>query len=267
METKGKTGNSKWPQDDMPLSIIVFEDDIYHYRILRHALQDINPNHKITGPLTSVESGKAFFSYHKDIDLIIADISIEGGLVFDALEYAPDDIPIIFTTSHKEYAFDAFKYNSLCYIVKPVDEPTLARAIKKTMPLIKAANHDKTNANDTKTYGSQHRHDFLVKTPTGDTHVYAPMLRYVASENKSTYLHMIDGTSYTLDITLENLASQLNPDTFMKVNRKYIVPKEQVKGLEHLANGRIMLKLYGNDFPEIIVSRTNRNKVCKWLNR
>lgn len=53
----------------------------------------------------------------------------------------------------------------------------------------------------------------------------------------------------------------------MRVNRKYIVPKEQVMGFEHLANGRLRLTLHGDACPEIIVSRTHRNEVCEWLGK
>ena len=267
METDNHTDTHdrrKDPTDSgLPLSIVVFEDDPYHYRLLRHHLMSINPDHEVLGPLTSVESGKAFFSYHQDVDLIIADIHLGDGLVFDALEYAPDDIPIIFTTAHKDHALEAFRHNSLCYLLKPIGEHDLARAIRRTMPLIRNAKHDLPPM--TYTYCSQHRHDFLVKTATGERRVYAPALRYVASENKSTYLHLIDGTSFTLDLTLEQLATQLDPRAFMRVNRKYIVPKEQVKGFYHLSNGKIRLELYGDACPEIIVSRTHRKEVCEWL--
>ena len=263
--THGKHGNDR---GDWPLSIVVFEDDPYHFRLLQHHLTAMNPNHEIMGPLTTTEAGKAFFSYHQDVDLIIADISLSDGLVFDALAYAPDDIPVIFTTAHKDYALEAFRHNSLCYLLKPISERALAKAIKRTMPLIRNARHDLGNDMPAHgTYGTQHRHDFLVKTATGERRVYAPMLRYVASENKSTYLHLIDGESFTLDLTLEELARQLDPVAFMRVNRKYVVPKEQVRGFEHLANGRIRLELYGDACPEIIVSRTHRNEVCEWLEK
>ena len=258
-EIKGKD------ESCLPLSIVVFEDDPYHFRLLRHHLAAINPGHELLGPLTSVESGKAFFSYHQDVDLIIADIRLSDGLVFEALTYAPDDIPIIFTTAHDDYALEAFNHNSLCYLLKPIDECALAKAIRRTMPLMRIANHE--SRKPATTFGSQHRHDFLVKTATGERRVYAPTLRYVASENKSTYLHLIDGASFTLDLTLEELARQLDPNVFMRVNRKYIVAKEQVRGFEHLANGRIRLKLYGDTCPEIIVSRTHRKEVCEWLER
>lgn len=260
-------GKQDHNEDSLPLSIVVFEDDQYHFMLIRHHLAAINPDFEVVGPLTSAESGKAFFSYHQDIDLIIADINLSDGLVFEALAYAPDDIPVIFTTAHNDHALEAFNYNSLCYLLKPISERALAKAIKRTMPLIRQASHDLGRLSTTCTYGSQHRHDLLVKTPTGQRRVHVPMLRYVASENKSTYLHLIDGTSFTIDLTLEELSAQLDPCTFMRVNRKYIVPKEQVKGFEHLANGRIQLKLYCDDCPEIIVSRTHRKEVCEWLGK
>ena len=77
----------------------------------------------------------------------------------------------------------------------------------------------------------------------------------------------MDGSSYPLEKTLEEVAIQLDSIAFMRVDRKYILPRSQVKGFDSLPNGRIRLQLYGDDYPEIIVSRTQRKKVCKWLGK
>ncbi len=248
----------------MPLTIVIFEDDSYSYRLLRHMLQSIAPDHAIAGVLSSVEEGRAFFSYHQDIDLIIADIRLRDGLVFDALSYAPDDIPIIFITAHEEYALRAFEYNSLCYLLKPVNEHQLSMAIRRSMRLRQPAYHRQDQ------HGSPFSDDnrcLWVGTATGARRIPTSMVRFVSSEDKTTYLYLMDGSSYPLEKTLEEVAIQLDSIAFMRVNRKYILPRSQVKGFDSLPNGRIRLQLYGDDYPEIIVSRTQRKKVCKWLGK
>ena len=248
----------------MPLTIVIFEDDSYSYRLLRHMLQTIDPSFEVVGLLSSVEEGRAFFSYHQDIDLIIADIKLRDGLVFDALSYAPDDIPVIFITAHEEYAFQAFEYNSLCYLLKPVKEHQLAMAIRKSMRLREPLHE---HAFELGNPSSAESHSFWIRTATGAKRIPSSMVYYVSSENKTTYLHLMDGSSYPLDKTLEEVVSELNSETFMRVNRKYILPRNQIKGFDSLPNGRIRLLLYGDDFPDIIVSRTQRKDVCKWLRR
>jgi DNA-binding LytR/AlgR family response regulator len=51
----------------------------------------------------------------------------------------------------------------------------------------------------------------------------------------------------------------------MRVNRKFIVPIEQVSATERLSNGKERLILKGDTPPDIIISRTRRNEVGEWI--
>ncbi len=249
------------------MNILIFEDEIYNFSLLRHQLMDMNSDYNVIGPISTVEEGRAFLSYHNDMDLIIADIQLGDGLSFDALRHAPEGTPIIFTTAYDEYALRAFEYNSLSYLLKPVGEEELAKAVAKALRHAHAAN---MGADGGSVYAalaadSAHRHCFLVRTSKGERRVHVSMMRYVASEDKTAYVHLIDGTSYPIDMTIAEAAAQLDPRRFMRVSRKYILPLEQVKGSEHLPNGRMRLMLYGASQPEIVVSRDMRKRVRAWM--
>lgn len=241
------------------MTILIFEDEIYNFRLLRHQLLNINPDYDVIGPISTIEEGRAYLAYHPDIDLIIADIQLNDGLSFDALSFASADIPIIFTTAYDEYALKAFKYNSLSYLLKPIGEDELKRALSKALRL----GHRHSDVQESG--HSVEIQTFLVKTPRGERRIHISMVRYAASEDKTTYIYLLDGTSYTIDLTLSQLASQLDTTRFMRVNRKYILPLEQVKGFENLSNGRLRLILYGLDSPEIDVSRAMRKQVKTWM--
>lgn len=92
-------------------------------------------------------------------------------------------------------------------------------------------------------------------------------IQYIVSEHKSTYLVLLDGTSCPIDMPLSTVEEQLDPEKFMRVNRKYIVPAELVSGMERLVNGKELLKLKSDRTPEIIISRTRKAQVRKWLDR
>lgn len=267
-------------------TILIFEDEVYNFRLLRHQLLEINPDFDVIGPLSTVEEGRAFLAFHHDVDLIIADIQLNDGLSFDALAYASDDIPVIFTTAYDEYALRAFDYNSLSYLLKPIEEDKLRKAIVKAFRNThnKSADGERpenrhlaelqppvsslpSSANSFQSIASAptHRHCFLVRTPRGERRVHVSMVRYIVSEDKTTFVYLLDGTSYPVDLTLSELAAQLDPSRFMRVSRKFILPHEQVKELEHLANGRIQLSLYGIDSPEVVVSRAMRKAVIDWI--
>lgn len=246
------------------MNIVIFEDEIFNFRLLLHMLQELNPDYNVIGPISTVEEGRLYLSTHSDTDLIIADIQLNDGLSFDALSYAPDNIPIIFTTAYEEHALRAFQYNSLSYLLKPIDETQLAEALRRAARLQERYDHRQLYAAINK--DDSHRHCFLVKTYNGERRVPMAMVRYAVSDHKTTYLHLRDDTSYPIELSLSELAAQLDQNLYRLVNRKYILPREQVKGTERLSNGKVRLVLYGTDMPDIIVSRERRKEIMDWLN-
>lgn len=112
-----------------------------------------------------------------------------------------------------------------------------------------------------------YRERFIVNTFKGEKVVDASEVRYIVSENKSTYIVLHDGSSFNIDMPLSIIAGQLCPRTFMKVNRKYIIPLSMVERFEQDINGkeRLILK-HGRKNPKITISRDNKNIVHNWVN-
>ena len=230
------------------MNILILEDDIYSYYQLCSIITDMLPDSNIIGPMTSVKSCSRFFQDNKEpLHLIITDVNLEDGTAFTALDEAPPEVPVAFTTSHEEYALRAFDYNSLAYLLKPIDEARLKKALRKAL-------------------GMEYRERFIVNTFKGEKVVSVDDIRYFVSENKLTYIVLNNGTSYYIDMTLTLIAEQLNPRKFMRVNRKYIVPLTEVEGFERDINGkeRLILK-EGVKNPVIVISRDNKRNVHKWI--
>lgn len=245
------------------MKILVLENDNHDFHLLKHLLEDLRQEAEIIGPISTVEQAKDYLQYCPyGIGIIIADIRLNDGLSFDALNYAPEDTPIIFTTAYGDHALQAFGYNSLSYLLKPINGEQLSQALEKARKLLRPHKKRQTRA----TAGeSSYRERFLVKTTKGDKVILTANVRYVVSEQKTTYARLQDGTSYALTKTLDEIAGMLNPRDFMRVNRKYIIPLGQVAGTERLENGKMAVCLKGEDHPEIVVSRTRKAEVCKWL--
>ncbi len=112
-----------------------------------------------------------------------------------------------------------------------------------------------------------YRERFIVNTFKGEKVVDVSEVRYIVSENKSTYIVLHDGSSFNIDMPLSIIAGQLCPRTFMKVNRKYIIPLSMVERFEQDINGkeRLILK-HGRKNPKITISRDNKNIVHNWVN-
>ena len=246
------------------MKILILEDEMHQYNVLRHMLEDLMPSALLIGPIPTVSEARHFFLSQSEADIIIADIQLNDGLSFDALSCAPDSIPIIFTTAHEEHALKAFEYNSLSYLLKPIDEEMLRTALQKAQRLL-TANILKASSTPTRPKKEKFRERFMVKTVKGEKMIPVSGIRYFVSEQKNTYLKLLDNTSYPINIPLEKLATQLDPQRFMRVNRKFIVPLEQVTATERLSNGKEKLILKGDNPPEIIISRMRRNEVGEWI--
>lgn len=247
------------------MNILIFEDEKYNYDLLCQMLTEQMPECYIIGPLSSIEEGKRFFADNTEkIDIIIADIQLNDGLSFYALSDAPADVPVIFTTAYEEYALKAFEYNSLSYLLKPVDEDELREAIRKAQQRLITDEHRE----ELYTLLSQHmryRERLLVNTFNGERVIPLSKVRYFFSEQKSTFAHLMDGTSYEVHKSLGTLEEELNPRNFMRVNRKYIVPQREIVGFESISGNRELLKLQGEDAPEIIISRDKKKIIHSWM--
>lgn len=246
------------------MKILVFEDEIHNYHLLRTMIEHIDPTCYIVGPITSVKQGMDVMQYLHHVDLIIADIQLNDGLSFDVLKHAPENVPIIFTSASPDHALRAFEYYSLSYLLKPVGEDALRQAMEKARKLILPCEN---KAMDAACSDTSYRERFVVKTAKGDKVVLLPNVWYFVSEQKTTYIRLLDGTSFPIDMPLDAIAHQLNPKEFKHVNRKFIVPKAQVSGTERLDNGRLRLCLSGENPPEIFISRTRRNEIVEWIGK
>ena len=240
---------------------------MYNFHLVRHKLEEMSSQYDVIGPIPSVKYGREYFAIHHDTDIIIADVELYDGLCFDALMYAPADVPVIFMSHTQEHAFRAFEFYSLSFLLKPVSDGMLAEAMRKARRLIAAKEHPLAEAETSLSGGRQtrYRERFVVKAFNGERTISLSTIQFIVSEQKSTYLVLLDGTSCPIDLSLETVARQLDPAKFMRVNRKYIVPIEQVCGMERLVNGKELLRLKVAPSPEIIVSRTRKAQVRKWL--
>lgn len=173
-------------------------------------------------------------------------------------------IPLVTHSAKQESALKAFEHDSLSFLMKPMGDDELRAAIRSTQePMITEERREellRLLANNV-----HYRERFLVSTFNGETIIHVSEIRYFVSEQKNSYVKLHDGTSYVVDFTLTELAEQLNPQQFMRVNRKYIVPISGVDRLEQGTNGKELLILNGDNPPEIVISRDNKHNVHKWL--
>ena len=250
------------------MNIIIIEDEKPAARLLQRKLEKLG--FSIQTLLHSVEESISWFENNTHPDLIFLDIQLSDGLSFEIFDKVTIKSAIIFTTAYDEYALRAFKLNSIDYLLKPIDEDELSMAISKfkSQHQIKAVSNLDFDmikkmilGNETKEYKSR----FSVKIGNQIKVILIDEIECFYSENKGTYLHTVDNRDYLLDVSLEQLELELNPESFYRISRKHIIPLQSIKEIQVHTNSRLKIILPTYKADEVIVAREKVQDFKSWI--
>ncbi|WP_273275165.1 LytR/AlgR family response regulator transcription factor [Maribacter polysiphoniae] len=250
------------------MNVIIIEDEKPSARRLSRQLAKLDV--QTTTMLHSVEESIAWFQNNEHPDLIFLDIQLSDGLSFEIFDVVDVQSAIIFTTAYDEYALQAFKLNSIDYLLKPIDDEELANAIKKYKTVKPAAPKMALDFEDIKKLlvnplEREYKKRFTARVGQHLKIINADDVECFYSENKGTYASTSDGRNYLLDTTLENLESELEPRIFFRVSRKYYVNINHINDIVAYTNSRLKIKLNRYIDQEIIVSRERVKDFKLWL--
>jgi len=111
------------------MKIVIVEDELSTSDNLTYLLKNLNPNIEVLAVLDSVRTSVAYFATPTDAELVFMDIHLADGLSFEIFDQVQITKPVIFTTAYDQYALKAFNVNSIDYLLKPVDEYEVAKAL------------------------------------------------------------------------------------------------------------------------------------------
>ncbi len=249
------------------MKVVIIEDEKPAARRLSRMLNELDIE-----PLTmlhSVEEAVNWFSNHEHPDLLLLDIQLSDGLSFEIFEEIDVKSAIIFTTAYDEYALKAFKLNSIDYLLKPIDSDELAYAISKFKEFQLGESQSGIDLEQLKLLVApsqkNYKKRFTVKIGQHLKMISVDAIECFFSENKATHIHTIDNRSYLLENTLDHLEDTLQPETFFRVNRKFVVNINAIKDMIAYSNSRLKLQLQTYNESEIIVSRERVKDFKNWL--
>ena len=250
------------------MKVIIIEDEKPSARRLQRMLEGLNVKTDVL--LHSVEESIEWFKNNSHPDLIFLDIQLSDGLSFEIFENIEIKSAIIFTTAYDEYALQAFKLNSIDYLLKPIDEDELKIAVKKYKDRLPKQQPVSLDFNDIKNLlvnpiEREYKKRFSVKVGQHIKLVNIDDIECFYSENKGTYLHTKDGRNYLIDLTLEQLESELEPHVFYRISRKYFININAIKDIISYTNSRLQIKLHSYKEQEVIVARERVKDFKNWL--
>lgn len=250
------------------MNVIIIEDEKPSARRLQRMLNQLGLDAQVM--LHSVHEALEWFQNNKHPDLIFLDIQLSDGLSFEIFETLDIKSAVIFTTAFDEYALKAFQLNSIDYLLKPIDEDDLKKAVDKYQTRFPKQQNVVLDFNDIKKLlvnpiERAYKQRFSVKVGQHLKLINIEDIECFYSENKGTYAFTSDGRNYLLDTTLDQLDSELEPQTFFRISRKFFVNIHAIRDIISYTNSRLQIKLKTYNEQEVIVARERVKEFKDWL--
>ena len=261
----------------MPLRALIVEDEPLAARRLVDMLARQPEPVQILGTAESVAQAVQFLEAGPVPDVLFLDIHLADGLSFEIFEQVQVRCPVIFTTAYDQYALQAFKVNSVDYLLKPIDEVELTTALAKLRARLPAAAPAFDPAllaqlmqqmQQTAPAAVPYKTQFVVRVGEHLKVVPVDQIAYFYSLEKATFLQTIEGRKFVVDYTMDQLETLLDPRRFFRLNRAYLAQQSAIQDIIHYTNSRLqtVLKPLAPD-AQVLVSREKVNVFKSWLDR
>ena len=247
------------------MKILIVEDETAAYENLTDILMEVAPDIQVTGNTESVTQTIRWLQANPAPDLIFMDIHLSDGSAFALFDAIEVETPIIFTTAYDKYAIEAFKVNSIDYLLKPIKVADIRHALDKysklARPDILHYITQMARLNPAPRYKDKlliPYKDRLLPVSVGD-------ISYFYTGEKSTAVYLKDGQVYPYARTLEQILSTLDPVSFFRANKQYIVSRDSVKDITIWFDSRLLVTLDVEVPERVYVSKNRAAEFKTWM--
>ena len=255
------------------MKVLIVEDETLAAERLEDLIHQHDESIEVMECIDSVKESVAYLQvHHKDVELIFLDIQLADGKSFEIFDQLQFYTPVIFTTAYDEYTLNAFKLNSIDYLLKPISFEALQSAFKKFdqlknregLPIV-----DKQLLKDIISHNfKSYKQRFLVKFGKRMQFKNAEDIAYIYAEDK--ICHIVEsnsGKQFIIDHTLEELDTELlDPKQFYRINRQYILNINAIREVREYHNNRLEAIISVACDEKLIVSRNKVKGFKMWLN-
>lgn len=247
------------------MRILIVEDETAAYENLVEMLNVLDPSVEVAGYTESISQTIHWLQTNQNPDLILMDIHLSDGSAFSIFESIKLEVPIIFTTAYDEYAIEAFKVNSIDYLLKPIKAEEMKRALEKFRKLTRQ---------DILQYLSHLTK--LSPLPKFKDKLLIPVrdkllpldLKEVScfyTTDKNTRIFLKNSNSYPYAKTLEQIEGSLNPEDFIRANKQFIIARNSVKNITIWFDNRLLITLDIEPPERIYISKNRAAEFKSWL--
>ena len=195
------------------LNTIIIEDEKAARQNLINALMNMDANLNVVAQLSSVAKAYEYFPTAPEADLIFCDVQLEDGLSFEIFSKIEIRTPVIFITGYDQFVMNAFEYNGIDYLLKPVSEDELQKAIVNTenwKNILATSLHRVTWCN----MYTRKKTRLIVKKGLENISLRLEEIVLFFTENKIVYVVDQWGKKYLIDRNLGELEEDLGQQYF-----------------------------------------------------
>ena len=245
------------------IKTLIIEDEKLIAEEFKRMLLKTSAETEVLGSFSTVKESVEYLLLNDAPDLIFSDVQLTDGLSFEIFNQVEIKSPVVFVTGYDNFILNAFEYNGIDYLLKPVDE----RDIEKTLSKYKTLkNHFASQHSFVQSFLKKNRTRLLVRK--GIEHIALKIcdIVIVYTENKLVYVIDKDGKKYITDKHLGELELELDNSIFFRVNRQYIVNIGYVKSYKAYEKVKLLVDLSMPDLHhQIIVSQEMAPCFRKWI--
>jgi len=245
-----------------PIRTLIIDDEQLARDLVRNYLKG-HTNIQVIGECENGFEAIKKISAEKP-DLIFLDIQMPKLNGFEMLEILEQRPEIIFITAHNEFAIRAFELNAVDYLLKPYSKERLLAAVKKVEER-RLSGLPSSQAIDTliREPLSEKIERVVVKTGTRIKVIPVNKITHLEAEDDYVMIFSDEG-KHLKQATMKFFEDHLDPDTFLRVHRSFIVRVDQVTQLEPYSKENFILRLKNG--ATVKVSRTGLKLLKDKLN-
>ena len=247
------------------MRVLIVEDETVACENLIDLLAEIDPGIVVEGSTESIKQTVQWMQNHPPPDLILMDIHLSDGSAFSIFDHIRVETPVIFTTAYDEYAIEAFKVNSIDYLLKPVKTEELKRAIDKFKRWTQTDIIQYLSKLSKMTVNANYKDKLLVPVKDKLLPVSVSEISCFYTTEKNTRIFLKNGQSLPFSKTLEQITLSLNPADFIRANKQYLIARSSVKNITIWFDSRLLVTLDIETPERIYISKNKAAEFKAWM--
>ena len=244
---------------------LIVDDEPAQQELLSNMLRKSFPDYELKAVCSSVDSGIQSINYLKP-DLVFLDVVMPPKTGFDLLSYfAPVPFEVIFTTSHEQFAINAFKVSAVDYLLKPFGRGELSTALQKFEQRITSRQPMQHIATLLHNIDNNTSDKARIALPTMNGFIFVQVNEVVRCESDNVYttFYMTDKSLRVVSKTMKDCEELLIQYNFFRIHQSHLINMRHIK--EYIKGDGGVVKMI--DGTLLNVSRRKRDEFLMSLNK